>query len=375
MLNPNEKASKKRKNTQTNGKTKGSDNAPVDPAAKKLKLKKDLHKVAKVEEINQLKATEKLYHSNFFHLQTEELLKETKLSDKRILFIETFFNGLVEFVKALPTQESETAVHELKWLKKSKIVPPISEQIPFDSSPIKFRFVAPSSVLSIGSFRTQTVINANPILDVCVEIPAEFFAKGNHLNGIYHRKKALYLSYLAMKLNNWDQIAECKFTFVNGNPFQAVLVLEPAGKHGKHIHFHLRATCGEESFKIERLSPEKSNVKQLTEMKAPKKTSTIIKNVEHSATPYYNSTILGDLNTKFNDEYLFNTLGNNPHVRDAIILLKVWLKQREYNIGDGSFNGYILSMFIAYLIKKNLITPTMNSYQIIRQVWIHLGEF
>lgn len=370
MLNPKEKVAKKRKNQEN------VDTASVDPAAKKLKLKKDLHKVAKVEEINQLKATEKLYHSNFFHMQTEELLKETKLPEKRATFAENFLKGLVEFLKSLPSQESETPVHELKWLKKNKIVPPISEDIPFDAAPIKFRFVTPSSIFPVGSFRTQTVINAHPILDVCVEIPAEFFSKGNHLNGIYHRKKALYLSYLALKVKTWDQVANCKFTFVNGNPFQPVLVLEPAGKYGKHICFHLRATCEEESFKIERLAPEKSNVKQLSEVKFSKKqTSTeIIKNTEHSATPYYNSTILGDLNTKFNDTYLCNTLGNNPHVRDAIVLLKIWLKQREYNVGEGGFNGFILSMFIAYLIQKNLITPSMNSYQIIRQAWIHLGE-
>lgn len=375
MLNPNVKAPKKRKNSQSNDTNNESENNAVDPAAKKFKLKKDLHKVAKVEEINQLKATEKLYHSNFFHLQTEELLKETKLPEKREIFIESFFKGLVDFLKSLPSEENETAVHELKWLKQSKIVPPVSDEIPFDSAPIKFRFVSPSSVFQIGSLRTQTVVNSHPILDICVEIPAEFFSKGNHLNGIYHRKRALYLSYIALKLKKWDQIADCKFTFVNGNPFQPVIVLEPTEKHGKHIKFHLRAVCGEESFKIERLSPEKSNVKQLTELNISKKSSTdIVKNNEHSATPYYNSTILGDLNTKFNDEYLFNTFGSNPHVRDAIILLKIWLKQREYNIGQGSFNGFILSMFVAYLIQKKLITPTMNSYQIIRQVWIHLGK-
>lgn len=372
MTNSSAKPSKKRKNSETNGTHHVNGTAAVDPVVKKLKLKKDLHKVAKVDEINQLKASEKLYHSNFFHLQTEELLKETKLPEKRTKFIETFFNGLADFLKSIPTEEEESAVHELKWLKKNRIVPPISADIPFDAAPIKFRFVSPRSVFAIGSFRSQTIINSNPIVDICAEIPAEFFSKGNHLNGIYHRKKALYLSYIAWKIKKWDQIADCKFTYVNGNPLQPVLLLEAAGKHGKHIHFHLRVICGEESFKIERLSPEKSNVKQLS---AVKQTSTeIVKNTEHTATPYYNSSILGDLNTKFNDEYLCNTISDNPHVRDAIILLKIWLKQREFNTGEGGFNSFILSMFVAYLIQKNLITASMNSYQIVRQVWIHLGK-
>lgn len=376
MLNPNEKLSKKRKISQSNGTNHGkSDQQLVDPAAKKLKLKKDLHKVAKVDEINQLKASEKLYHSNFFHLQTEELLKESKLPEKRVAFIDAFYKSLLDFLKLIPSEDKETAVHELKWLKKNKIIPPISEDIPLEAAPIKFRFISPNSVYAVGSFRTHTVINAHPVYDVCLEIPAEFFSKGNHLNGTYHRKKALYLSYIALKIQNWDQAAGCKFTFANGNPFHPVLVIEPVGKHGKHITFHLRATCGEESFKIERLSPEKSNVKQLKNPHISKETSTeVIKNAEHVATPYYNSSILSDLNMKFNDEFLYNTLGDNQHVKDAIILLKIWLKQREYNAGQSGFNGFILSMFVAYLIQKNLITPSMNSYQIIRQVWIHLGS-
>lgn len=370
MLNPNGKAAKKRKTSVTNGSTKDVDTKPVDPAAKKLKLKKDLHKVAKVDEINQLIATEKLYHSNFFHMQTEELLKATKLQEKRQQFIDTFSSELTEFLKALPSEEIETPVHELKWLKKNRIVPPISDELPFDAVPIKFRFLTPSSIFPIGSLSSKTVLNADPVLDVCVDIPNEFFSKGNHLNGIYHRKRALYLSYLALKLSKWDRITECKFSFANGNPFQPILVLRPEGKYGKHITFNLRAVCSEESFKIERLSPDKSNFKQLKDVKS----RIIVKNEEHSATPYYNSSILGDLNTKFNDTYLLNALGDNPHVKDAILLLKIWLRQREHNVGQSGFNGFVISMFVVYLIQKNLITLSMNSYQIIRQVWIHFGK-
>lgn len=375
MLNPNTKSSKKRK---INNGTSNGDSKPVDPVAKKQKLKKDLMKVAKVDEINQLQATEKLYHSNFFHMQIEELLKETKLPEKRQWVIDTFYEQLVQFLTSLPSEEEETkAVHELKWLKKSRVVPPCSQELRFDSTPIQFRFLSPTSVFAVGSLRTKTVINADPILDVCIEIPADFFTKGNHLNGIYHRKRALYLSYLALKLSGWDQVAECKFTFINSDPLQPALVLVPSAKHGKHIRFQLRTVCGEESFKIEHLSPDKSNVKQLCvaiKNNAKKGASAVMKNTGNASTPHYNSSILGDLNGKFNDEFLFNTIGENQHVRDAIILLKIWLKQREYSNGYGAFSGYILSMFVAYLIEKNLITLTMTSYQIIRQVWIYLSK-
>lgn len=363
----------KRKTSDENGTNNAVGLISDDAANKKIKLKKDFHKVAKVEEINQLIASEKMYHSNFFHLQTEELLKTIKLSEKRLNFIESFSSAITDFLTALPSEEKETPVHELKWLKKNRVVPPIDDNLLFDSTPIKFQFISPASVFPIGSFRSKTVINADPVLDMCVDIPNDFFSKGNHLNGIYHRKKALYLSFLASKLSKWDQISECKFSYAHGNLFQPILMLRPAGKYGKHIVFSLRAVCSEESFKIERLSPEKSNVKQLKVVS--ESDSKIVKNEEHSATPHYNSSILGDLNTKFNDTNISNIIGDNQHIRDAILLLKIWCKQREFDLGPFGFNGFIISMFVTYLIQKNLITPSMNSYQIIRQVWIHLGTF
>lgn len=356
---------KKRKNSLAHGAP--LDNNSANSAAKRQKLKKDVYKKTNVEEINQLKTTERLYHSNFFHLQTEELLKESKLPEKHVKFIGTFYEQLTTFLTSLPTEDQEQAVHELKWLKINRIFPPISKETLFDLSPIKFRFIAPNSIFKAGSSLTETVISSEPIVDLYVEMPAEFFHEGNHLNGIYHRKKALYLSYLAAKLNTWDGVAEVKFAFVKGNPFQPALSLQPSGKYGKKIRFQLRAACNEENFKLERFSPEKSNVEQVYN-------GAIVKNIEHSATPYYNSMVLSDLNAKFNNESMCNVLAANPHVKDAIILLKIWLRQRDLCSSHVAFNGYILSMFIAFLMRKNLIVATMNSYQIIRQVWIQLGK-
>lgn len=98
------------------------------------------------------------------------------------------------------------------------------------------------------------------------------------------------------------------------------------------------------------------------------------KNNEHSATPHYNSYILGDLNRKFNEEYLANAIAENAHVRDAIVLLGVWLRQRGLDIGYGGMTEFILSMFVAYLLQCKRISVSMNSYQIIRQVWINFDS-
>lgn len=213
----------KRKATSPATTKKPNTSAAIDTSqAKKIKLKKELHKVANVDEINQLQASEKLYHSNFFHLQMEELLKVTRVSEKRQSFIDSWLESLTTFLTSLDSDDEKHVSTDLKWLRKKDVCVPIGDAIPFDET-LKyfFQFLAPKTVFPIGALRTSTVIDAiDLVLDVCMEIPHEFFHKTNHLNGIYHRKRALYLSYVALQLSKWDQIAECKFTLVQNDPLQ-----------------------------------------------------------------------------------------------------------------------------------------------------------
>lgn len=54
---------------------------------KKSKTDKELHKPPTVEELNQLRETENLFHSNLFRLQIEEMLQQIKIKDKyKIMF-------------------------------------------------------------------------------------------------------------------------------------------------------------------------------------------------------------------------------------------------------------------------------------------------
>ena len=58
---------------------------------KKKKLKNDLYKQPTVEEINQLRETENLYHGNLFRLQIDELLANNKMKDKHKKSFESWF--------------------------------------------------------------------------------------------------------------------------------------------------------------------------------------------------------------------------------------------------------------------------------------------
>jgi len=62
-----------------------------------------------------------------------------------------------------------------------------------------------------------------------------------------------------------------------------------------------------------------------------------------------------------------------PNLRDGIILLKIWLRQRELNKGYDGFTGHIVAMFVIYLLREKKLNTFMSSYQIVRNVWICLG--
>lgn len=369
------KAGKRKANVLNEPNKNGKPISEEERQVKKIKLKKDLNKIASVDELNQLQATEKLYHSNFFHLQIEELLKEAKLKEKHQAFVDKWLPSLQKFIMSIEPDSEKINASELPWLKSKKVVPPFSEEIPWVKSQYFFQFLAPKAVNSIGSLQTSTVIGFAPVLDVCLVMPPEFFQKGNHLNGIYHQKRALYLSYVALKLSEWDQVEECQFSYAAGDPLRPIVVVKPSEKHGKHIKFQIHAVCGEESFKLERFLPDKSNVKQLLQAGGKKPIDqSLAKNEVHTATPHYNSSILRDLTAVFNDEFLVNSIGGNSNIQSAIVLLKIWLRQRGLDAGYGGFSGYILSMFTIYLLQKGSINLSMNSYQIVRQVWIAFGK-
>ena len=62
-----------------------------------------------------------------------------------------------------------------------------------------------------------------------------------------------------------------------------------------------------------------------------------------------------------------------PNIRDGIILLKIWLNQRELSKGFNAFNGHVMSMYVLYLLRIKKLNNFMSSYQVVRNVWNCLG--
>lgn len=77
----------------------------TEAAIKKKKFKNDLYKQPTVEELNQLRETENLFHSNLFRLQIEEVLSEVKLKIKYKALFEIWFKKLKAAIESIEETE------------------------------------------------------------------------------------------------------------------------------------------------------------------------------------------------------------------------------------------------------------------------------
>lgn len=83
---------------------------------KRKKLERDLYKPPTVEELNQLRETENLFHSNLFRLQIEEMLNEIRIKDKYKTLFYVWFEKLEETIKSI----KETEQYQLAQKKLQK---------------------------------------------------------------------------------------------------------------------------------------------------------------------------------------------------------------------------------------------------------------
>ena len=85
---------------------------------------------------------------------------------------------------------------------------------------------------------------------------------------------------------------------------------------------------------------------------------------------------------------VFNASQDCTAFADAVMLFKVWLRQRElYNVrtmmiakvledtlqGYGCFNGFLISMLLVYFLHHQKLHKLMTSYQILRITLEHFG--
>ncbi|XP_078530850.1 nucleolar protein 6 [Lissotriton helveticus] len=350
---------------QTSSKVNVKSTEAKNPAAggllRPVKMSKaELYKPPTNEELNQLKETENLFHSNLLRMQIEELLNEVKLKEKKRKTIDAFLHEINSLLTSVPETE-ETDIVDQSWLPQGVKVPYL--QVPFRVKG-KFRFLPPVSVKVVGSYLLDTCILPEINVDVAVTMPQEIFQAKDNLNQRYHRKRALYLAHIASHLSKKKLFGCVTFAYMNGSHLKPILLLRPQGKDEKLLTVRLYACPPPGFFKSSRFHPGKNNVRTAWFLeKAAAEEGTA-----EPPTPHYNNSLLTDTVLESHLHFLSSASTDFPGMKDGISILKVWLHQRELDKGFGGFNGFVASMLVAYLLSKHKINKLMSGYQVLRNI-------
>ncbi|XP_034112362.1 nucleolar protein 6 isoform X2 [Drosophila albomicans] len=347
---PDHSAGKKRKVPQSNNesntkKKKSKHNESVKPPT--------------LEEIKELSDTRNLFHSNLFKLQVKEMLDEIQIKPKYNSFISIWLESLV------------TALEELDdgLLDKCQLEVPLH----LNKKSFNFQFIAPSAPPKfIGSATTETLLGPNIVVDVALEMPAACFQKDDYLNLVYDQKRALYLAYVASKLKQNTAFSADKFAYNYhaNNPLKPVLEMTPGSKVGSHVMFRLYITTPATVFQLSRFVPWNNNVRpSVFGDKSPKNSNEAL-----PATQHYNANVLFDLTLAQNQTLLLNAFTGRRNFQEGLLLLKVWLRQRQLDVGFSGFSAHILAAYIVYLSQNRLLHQSSSSYQVARTVWNQLAN-
>ncbi|XP_058446148.1 nucleolar protein 6 [Malaya genurostris] len=354
-----------------NGSEKSKKHKLSDPEERQLKNKalKELYKPPTVEEINRLKETNNFYHSNLFRLQVEEILLEVKVKTKVLNFVQSWLNDFRKFLRTLKDAENERGLLDVTYEA-------VAFPLPFPSNSANvlsketFKFVQQRIVHQIGSTQMETCCGKPLTVDLLLEIPDKCFRNEDYLNMRYHYKRAHFLCHLAdglTKQSKYPLVAKVNFVSLKGDVLKPVLEVTPADeKFAKRVRFIIHAATVAK-FSPKRFLPEKNNVRPAMIGEETQLDSALC------PTPHYNSSILYDLCLLKNQEFLESVL-QSDHVRQAIILLKIWLHQRQFDEGFYGFDGAIATFFVVHLMQARKIFKTMSSYQIIRLFWNQLAN-
>lgn len=232
------------------------------------------------------------------------------------------------------------------------------------------------AVSVIGSFLVKTVAKPDFAVDVEVMMPAETFQPKDHLNHRYSHKRAHYLAHLAAHLRECDGIAEVQYAWAQGSLLRPILAVRPLTAGGDPANFLINLHPGlpEECFKPSKLAPNRNNLRlKACRLMFPDGVGGA--STDESATPHYNNAVLSDVHMRTHLTILHDYHTRCPHFAEAVLLLKVWLRQRGMNTGAaGTLGGFGVSMVLVLLLQSRKVFADSSSFQMFRAVIVFLAS-
>lgn len=335
------------------------------------------------------KETAELFKSNIFKLQIDELVKNVQLPEKHILKMENFLHKLYDLIQDLPDWDSQKTLEDIEDFFHDK-----TTTIPFaDPKPVpgntnyKFGFLKPQKVSLIGSFALKSAIHEpdGSSIDVSLEMPESLIEKKDFLNYRIIHKRAVYIAFVTHFMNisleesGLSEFIKLSYSYKNNDMLQPVLKISSikidnfssskVEKLNKDFNFYkskftinLLVTYPENVFEGKKLAPLKNAIR-LSKDAA----------VEGVPTSLYNFLVLSNTYQNHYLKYLHRVKKSTESFKEAMVLARIWLKQRGFTSDLGSgFGAFEFSILMASLLNGGGLTGNkillhgFSSYQLFK---------
>lgn len=134
----------------------------------------------------------------------------------------------------------------------------------------------------------------------------------------------------------------------------------------------MRCQASESVFNPTQLLPSKNNIRPKAWIEALQTSKTLggtaptVSETALPPTPAYNMAILEDITVKTQQTLISKAISYCPAIREAILLLKVWLHQIGSRYGYDTMDGHTAALVLAYLLQSGGINTTMASLTIMQ---------
>ncbi|KAF3796060.1 Nucleolar protein 6 [Nymphaea thermarum] len=251
--------------------------------------------------------------------------------------------------------------------------------VPVDK--VEFTFKKPETYQIVGSYAIEAVAKPVTNVDVLVRMPKSCFREKDFLDHRYHAKRCLYLSVIAMHLKSCRVVRELQWSTFQNEARKPILVvhlvrwLDMGGFGSCASSLYLLIVIkiilssftwfywifyGITPFKLAgldlgaasgflvRIIPCTTNVFAISKL-GLSRNNIRSANQDSQASPNYNSSILEDMFLERNADFVKDIFLGWKDLSQALLLLKIWVRNRSSIYTHDCLNGFLLSVILAYL--------------------------
>ncbi|XP_021718015.1 nucleolar protein 6-like [Chenopodium quinoa] len=223
---------------------------------------------------------------------------------------------------------------------------------------VEFQFKKPKFIEIGGSYSIGCIVKPEVNVDLLIRLPKDCFLAKDYLNHRYHAKRFLYLCVIKKYLESSATISKIEWACLLNEARKPILVIYPASEVANIPGFSILIIPTASSlFSIPKLNSTRNNVRAVSQ------------DGSLLPTPKYNSSILEDMFIEDFAELIKEKFRDWEELGKALVLMKVWARQRSSIYSYDCLNGYLMAVIMSYLAANRVggfFNKSMNAMQIFR---------